>query len=464
MPQAALAMVPAPAAAVPTMPAVAAANAQHMEYMHEILQTILKHPLLQGLDNKKPKDQGAKYRPVDPKHLQKALAQGKEATGGGNLFWVDLGIDPAVAHTPIKSRKCREMADRYFSAPKHLISEVTVACPPAWREPGQIELGKQTLRRISPLEPLHALLIAVHRDVVAEDAEAIKGWKDVLLSANFCFEIAESDDSIHNSNTQLREKAGIEHELIRHSSLSRILDVCNFSSRVGKDLPKLVKGRKVSYAKQISEAYNKDLVMSELSEPVSDAFVERALSVNSRMLSKSTYVLSKLMYLDDVFGVNGPLDSVHKLHVFLAKTGCGTNAVRRMEWLIGYLVDLYEHGAIGNDKCSKSELAGVGKGFADVVLCKQDFLEQILQWAQEAGMKAETLDKLKEITVSLEKFREVMGRRWSAKAKPPATPWRAMLPPSGDLLISLVEDLVYHVAYDDMLLTWLLSKKPLQMP
>eukprot|EP00435_Cladocopium_sp_Y103_P018671 s2915_g4.t1 len=94
----------APCAAAPTMPAVAAANAKHMAYIHEC---VTSDPV------------AGKYVPVNWKSVQ-------PASGAGNFFWVDLALDPAIAHTAIKTRKCSEIAEHYYNVPKPLISDVVV--------------------------------------------------------------------------------------------------------------------------------------------------------------------------------------------------------------------------------------------------------------------------------------------------------------------------------------------------
>lgn len=458
-------LVAAPAASVPTVPAVAAANAAHMAYIKECVDKIQSHPVFQGVDRQSPLTlaQGGKFAPLDFGAAQKTLANSasQSVSGGGNLFWIDLGLDAAVSHTPVKTRKCREIADRFFAQPRHLASEITVGVPMAWANAkGKQKPSPGCLRRVSPAEPIHALLMAVARDVEAEELEKLDGWKEILLSCLVTFQIVETDTVCHHLNTQLREKAGIEHELIRHSALSRVLDVTNFSQRLqrGSNAPK--QSKKASWPKMISEAYNADLILSELSEKVTESWVERALSVSSRML-KSSYILEKLLYLDDNYGASGPLDSVHKLHALLGKVGSG-GGIKKMEWLVGLLVDLFDHQALEQDSCTKRELSGAtgNKGLADVILCKLDVKEELFRWAETAGIDSAALQKIKEVSSSLEVFRQHCGHSWIPAKVPPA-PWRASFCTSSDLFLNLIESLVFSVDFDDCLLSWLRSKKSL---
>ncbi|CAE7018635.1 sinIM, partial [Symbiodinium sp. CCMP2456] len=452
----------APAAAVPTLPAVATANAQHMQFIEEALEAIRKHPLMAGVETAAPLDMAHGGRePLTNNKVKAALAAKKIPTGAGNFFWLDLSIDPVFAHAPVKSKRCREIADKHFSEPCHLISNITVAVPSCWQQ--KPALGTQKLRRISPVEPLHTLIMAIHRDVEQENAAAISQWREILLTTMFTLAPAENDTSVHQLHTQLREKPGVEHELVRHSALSRILDVVHFHQRYHKDL-KPPKGKKVSLAKLLSEEYNKGVKLNAMSEPVSELFVERAISIDNRLLQKSSYILAILMDLDDSFGVNGPIDSVHKIYLLLSKAGAsGTNSLKKMEWFVGYVSDLFKFGGVTLDECSKGKLVdqNSAKSLGDVILAKPDILAELLRWAQDNGVRLAVLEKIKEITQSIETFREAVGRRWDTKTKPPAAPWRAGFGAAGDQLLNLIEDMVYFKTYDHAILAWALSRKPL---
>ncbi|CAE7680205.1 sinIM [Symbiodinium sp. CCMP2592] len=168
--------VVAPASSVATLGAVAQCNAQHMEYMDEVVKEILKHSLVRGIDKADARDQsaGGRHKVLEPEFVQKALASNKEASGGGSVFWANLGLDAATSHTPIKTRKCQQMADKIYGKPRTMLGAIVCAVPPSWMAPGtRFEFKTDSLRRISPPESLHALLLAVHRDVVANELDSI---------------------------------------------------------------------------------------------------------------------------------------------------------------------------------------------------------------------------------------------------------------------------------------------------
>lgn len=61
----------APAAAAQTMPAVAAANAQHLEYIHECVEAIKSHPVMKDVATSDP--EFGKYMPVHWPSVQSTL-------------------------------------------------------------------------------------------------------------------------------------------------------------------------------------------------------------------------------------------------------------------------------------------------------------------------------------------------------------------------------------------------------
>ena len=73
--------------------------------------------------------------------------------------------------------------------------------------------------------------MAMYRDIQAGDENVIEAWRDVCLSTSMIFERCESNDDFHWKHLQLRENPGIDFELVRQSSLQRILDVMNFQGR-----------------------------------------------------------------------------------------------------------------------------------------------------------------------------------------------------------------------------------------
>lgn len=373
---------------------------------------------------------------------------------------MDLALDPAVAHTAIKTRKCHEIAERYYNTPKPLISEIVVGVPKSFaQEKKKVVPAPGFLRRVSPPEPLHALIMAIHKDVKEENVDKLQQWRGILLNTLLSFETVEADASLHFKNTQLREKSGIEHELIRHSSLSRCLDIVNFSSRThaAAKSKKPDKG-KASWAKQVSEAYNADLVMSELSEKVTETWVDRALAVNSRMLTKSAAIVEKLLYLDDAYGVKGPLDSIHKLHAMLAKAGTGPSSVKKLEWMVLMIADLFENGALDGDQTSKRELTN---RLCDVLIAKHDVRSELLKWGEATGVQTQALQKLQEVSENLEKYRKTCGYSWLPAKQQPSCGWRAAFTPSADLFMTLLDGLVFGTTFDEVIATWVRSKKAL---
>ena len=375
------------------------------------------------------------------------LAISRTAIASCNLLWVDLGIDPTMAHVPIKAVKVSQLADTLFSEPKHLLSNVHVAVPKSWassrRSKNFDPLESRPWRRISAPEMLHALILAVSRDVQAQASEeTLQKWLTILLSTRVEFQCVETDLEFHKCCTQLREAPGIEFDAVRCSALQRILDLSAFAIKLG-----------VKDEKKIAKEYNSGLHLADASEQVSENLVKCAISLHNRIFNKSATSLNILTSLDSKYGVNSPLDSVLKLHVLLTKT----QTVPKFEWTLELMISLFLRGKLGSADFSKRALTGGGnpaRGTADVAMAKQEIRNYLLRWGdEEIKVPSSCMDQLREMSTATEKFREWVSSK--------ATPWRATWPAAADALLHLVERMVFDVDYDEEILAWLRSRKAL---
>ena len=114
----------------------------------------------------------------------------------------------------------------------------------------------------------------------------------------------------------MKRLEGLEYELVRHTALSRVLDIVTYAqkSRVGD-------------AAKLAAAYATNLTFSDLSEKVTANLVSSALDIHAKLLTQGS-CLQMLIGLDDQ--KMNPLDSVTKLHVIATKSG------RKAEWLLAW--------------------------------------------------------------------------------------------------------------------------------
>ena len=204
-------------------------NANHMEYINECLRKIKEHVVFADIENKAPltQAQGGREAPFDLAGFTANLAQPNGTSKAGcNLFWQDFAFDHLTSHIPIKRSKVEKMASSRFSTPTHC-TDVHISCSAKYNPLAH----KGRLRRLSPPEPVHAMLMAIRRDIDAGSAATLKAWRNICLSTCMVFEKCESNEDFHFRHLQLRESPGIDFELVRQSSLQRIIDVAQFQKR-----------------------------------------------------------------------------------------------------------------------------------------------------------------------------------------------------------------------------------------
>ena len=80
---------------------------------------------------------------------------------------------------------------------------------------------------ISPPEGVHAFLLAVARGCRESNVTALKDWRKLMLCT--CAFFQEAENELYWATMNLREKPGLEHDLVRHSALQRVLEVWNLA-------------------------------------------------------------------------------------------------------------------------------------------------------------------------------------------------------------------------------------------
>ena len=203
-------------------------NAAHTEHIDKCVRAIKNHPVFEDIIDKNPLTQlqGGREAPFNLAGFTARMLSHSTAKAGCNFWWQCFNIDQLQSHVPIKHKKVAQMAATRFATPTH-IGDIHIACSAGFNP---LE-NKGRLRRVSPSEPVHAMIMAMYRDIQAGDENVIEAWRDVCLSTCMVFERCENNDDFHWKHLQLRENPGIDFELVRQSSLQRILDVMNFQSR-----------------------------------------------------------------------------------------------------------------------------------------------------------------------------------------------------------------------------------------
>ncbi|CAK0907973.1 unnamed protein product, partial [Prorocentrum cordatum] len=347
-----------------------------------------------------------------------------------NFAWQDMQ-NHVLVNVPINVRKINNLVDFYFQTPAQIPIEITLAVDKDEEDPLQ---RKGKLVRLSPAEMKDAAIIAVERDVSnGADDEVIKQWKRVLLSATGVFFAAEHDDDRHFKANQIRENFGENFATMRLSALQRVCDIAEFQARKEKTTGPIG-------AKGIAELYRSKLNMAQTSDKITDGFVDKALTISSRVLNIPK-VRKLLQEADGWAHGNNPLDSVTKLQLVVDKA----KTAPMIEWSVELILDLAKSGALSAEQCGTRAIEGKlpgqgGKGLVDLMMFKLDLKNYLLSTVLDSKHWDSSHKEVIRIAFdSLESTREKTGHAFNPTFKPVKQGWKAGIPKSADVFINLIE-------------------------
>ena len=305
------------------------ASAEHLIRVHEAIKDIMDEPVFKDVQKAAPLTyaQGGKQAAFDKKSAALALSQGgQKYAAAGNFFWMDV-IWLANHRIPINSGQIREIQRFSLPAlqpPSYFPFEVTVAVEDAAEE----QLRPQ-YQRLSPAEPIHALLFSIQAAVKSKaDQSVLQAWRRVLLTVPFSFEVVALGEPRFWRAQNLREEA-VEHGLtVRLSTVQRIYDIAGF--KAAKDS---VAGANLG-ADKIAALYEKHLKQAKGAETINKTFVDIAITVHKRLLSLDS-CRQILAACDVEFITDNPWKSIYALQALVDRA----SSAGLIQWSLEGLMD-----------------------------------------------------------------------------------------------------------------------------
>ncbi len=209
-------------------------NADHAALVDDAITTILNNPLLENIQEEEALgvetgDKGFMFK-FDAEHCKRALETTGQYSCSANMWWMDIRwtCTPGV---PINTGSVTELQEHLFSVPPSRFPTAVVI--------GVLDAGvdlctssKGRFRRLSPEEPLHALLFGVSKAVKrGADVDELKQWRQVMLSVQFIFELVPSVESMYWRAQNLREEAVSTYKACKHSALQNTVRVLQFKRK-----------------------------------------------------------------------------------------------------------------------------------------------------------------------------------------------------------------------------------------
>ena len=264
--------------------------------------------------------------PFDPEAFKAALAKATEEvpaqvfySAGGVFQWVNHLWNPTPG-VKINESVVNDIVNRDFKngPPKYMKHKLVIAVMA--NEGSCLDCqaivdgrGKGGMLAISPCEFAHAAIKACARDVSRGVDAVLRQWRQAFLSVQFDFvRIDASKASMHAF--QQREDMLAKGEQVAWTTLQRVQMV------IREKYAMEYTGAKCTSAK-LASTFAEGVTLAKSSESMSAAFVDAALTVESRVLSQEVCV-EALAYLEDTYGIQSPFNSVYKLQTVVnrAKT------------------------------------------------------------------------------------------------------------------------------------------------
>ena len=245
-------------------------------------------------ENATPIAEGGFIAPLLDKDV-KALTSHR-LTGGINGAWLDplFSITPGVS---IKASKIASLRKTFWpeGKPKQLSHPFTLK----WQ--GKVAPNKLALERLSPDEPLHALILQVgdRLSVLLEepDQNELDCWKLVLTSCTGTYVICDNSDEQYFELTNHRLAASAFGDALKHTPLQKVEDILCFKNRKEKE------SNSTLTAKYIAGLYLKFLKQNDGESRASESTIAAALVVGEKVL-KHPQLKTAFEHLEDTWSAS----------------------------------------------------------------------------------------------------------------------------------------------------------------
>lgn len=274
-------------------------------------------------------------------------------------------------------------------------------------------------------------------------------WASHGRSCAMKFVKAADFEDVHFTAVQHREKIRVCGELLQRSQLGRVYEVVNFKLTKEKKLKARGESGGLG-AKQIYLDYSVRGDLAPSSEPVSETFVDNALTIKERMLNVPG-VSGILQAADDVSHPMpvSTLNTCTKLHAIISKAR--TPAL--IKWCVHGFWDAYQCDPAKGGTVSLRDMQGkakgeLGSGMVDVLCYKLGIKKHALNSYLDTlvGMPPVVKDTIRAVLESHERYRDNVG--YPSDSQHDLT-WQAGWPRSCETIFELLAHLIYGTEYDE---------------
>ncbi|CAK9038002.1 Uncharacterized protein SCF082_LOCUS22412 [Durusdinium trenchii] len=405
--------------------------------IHEAIKCIRDHPLFKDIDTAKPLtvSQGGQQVPFELESLKKAIGSNAGCYRCGcNIWWSDL-IWMANHRVPVNVGQVKAIQKTEFSSPPSTFPFTVTVAVDKEALASKPEGGWQ---RLSPAEPVHALLLSIQHDIQSNVGEQrLKEWRRVCLTVSFTFEAVTAGEARFWRAQNLREQA-VNHGLVVRMSLrQRIYDVAGFKMSKEK-----ASGHEFG-AEKVAQAYTQQLKLAVDAEPISKSFVEDACHIHRRLLSLEP-CQQILEWADRELLRNNPWKSIYALKALLDRASTSDNII----WCMLGMMDGFRMNIVDLSHFAVQKVKDSRQSYVEVLKLKKKVKEHLLQeWLQGLDIEAKWKNGLRDTFSSFESVRKKYAP-YPASAAPDSA-WMVGCPESVNQVTDIIEQLVYNQAFDN---------------
>ena len=310
------------------------------------------------------------------------------------------------------------------------------------------QVDMANLQRVSPSEPLHALLFACARDLreitavsqavdegrAEEDAttatnhtEKIQKWRRLLTSVPTLFRVLPGENPKCFASIQARIDIAAHTQAVARKPAQWAMEIVLHQHRLHRQRG----GRVAPGAEKVAEDLRNNLKMTNVSqtdspfEPITKTFVDNCITIHDRLLRHAD-----LLQL----AMASTWDKVNKLHILCCKAGNRDN----IKWVMQLVEDMLVTGQLTREDVSGRALKGHEgeKGFVALLLPKRQLRDKLLELTQQefsSGWQPEAFVKLRELFEDAPQFRKSME----------SLAWQRDFPDSAIRVMEVIEALLF---------------------
>ncbi|CAE6948988.1 unnamed protein product [Symbiodinium sp. CCMP2456] len=333
-----------------------------MDFEEHITQLFDKYPNLEEMPALSVTEGGSGAR-FSQEACSQALSMGAMFRFNGSIFLHDIRYRPWPTLPVNRASILEQLETHYNNGPPEAVPfDITVATEGMDDDLMSLQ-GK--LKRLSPEEPVFALLYAA---AMAETEEDIQAYQRLLLNVHYKVVSRAANADLAKESISLREKMTDDVRAIKRTPLSMMLFMV--------EKKKEIKGPAGKVTTEKVYQYFKGCHWSKESEAPSLGFLENCFSLWNK-IEAAPGILDTIQRAEMEFNQDSPFSSVQQMyHITLA---CKKVPPAKLAWVFEGILDGARAQILSKDDITKSRLSGAEKvNPVHVIAFKYDLLQELL--------------------------------------------------------------------------------------